>query len=311
VPDFAAQEKRRRNQIRRFVDGRCFFSANSTFYLALVAQLDIAACDLPSCVFNCAPMPDKVSSAEILGHLIKVVRAVPLADKPFDHLQLNAVFPPSCYGQIIANLPETRYYGELNHSDARLPNGRSARRKLELRPAHLRKLPEPQRKIWSAIASAFNAPELEAIYKERFAAALERRFQKPVRDLKLHPAAMLLRDLGGYKISIHCDTFRKVITTQYYLPRDASQLHLGTTFHEKKQDGAFVEVETLEFAPNSGYGFPVVSDSWHSVRQMKNEDGARDSLMLIYYLDQGWLGEGVNRAKRFVQDARCALTPAS
>src|SRR5438874_9452794 len=109
-----------RNQIRRFVDGTCFFFANSTFSLAPVAQLDIATCDLPSCGFNCAAMPDTVSSGEILDHLIKAVRAVPLADKPFEHLQLNAVFPPSCYGQIIANLPETRYYGELKHSDARL-----------------------------------------------------------------------------------------------------------------------------------------------------------------------------------------------
>ncbi|HWY52758.1 MAG TPA: hypothetical protein VNW72_14875 [Chthoniobacterales bacterium] len=255
-------------------------------------------------------MPDTVSSEEILDHLINAVRTVPLTEKPFDHLQLCAVFPPSCYAQIIANLPETRYYGELNHSDARLPSGRSARRKLELRTAQLRKLPEPQRKIWSAIASAFKAPELEAVYKERFAAALECRFQKPARNLKLHPAGILLRDVGGYKISVHCDTFRKAITTQYYLPRDASQLHLGTTFHEKKQDGTFVEVKTLEFAPNSGYGFAVVSDSWHSVRQMKNEDGTRDSLMLIYYLDQGWLGEGVNSAKRFIQDLRCTLTPA-
>jgi hypothetical protein len=256
-------------------------------------------------------MPDTVSSGEILDHLITAVRTVPLKDNPFNHLQLYPVFPANCYAQIIANLPETRYYGELKHSDAQLPNGRSARRKLELRPAQLRKLPAPQRKIWSTIASAFNAPELESVYKERFAAALARRFQKPAQDLKLHPAAILLRDLGGYKISVHCDTFRKAITTQYYLPRDSSQLHLGTTFHERKQDGAFVEVETLEFAPNSGYGFAVVSDSWHSVRQMKNEDGARDSLMLIYYLDQGWLGEGVNRAKRFVQDVRCALTPAN
>jgi hypothetical protein len=253
-------------------------------------------------------MLDAVSSGEILDHLIKAVRMAPLTGEPFDHLRLDAVFPISCYAQITANLPETRYYGELNHSDARLPNGRSARRKLELRPAHLHKLPEPQRKIWSAIASAFNAPELEAAYKERFSAALERRFQRPARDLKLHPAGMLLRDLGGYKISIHCDSFRKAITTQYYLPRDTSQLHLGTTFHEKKHDGAFAEVKTLEFAPNGGYGFAVVADSWHSVRQMKNEDGERNSLMLIYYADQGWLGESVNRAKRLALDVRCALT---
>ena len=256
-------------------------------------------------------MPDELSSGEILDHLIKAVRTAPLTGEPFEHLRLNAVFPLNCYAQITANLPETRYYGELNHSDARLPNGRSARLKLELRPAHLRRLPEPQRKIWSAVAFAFDAPELEAAYKERFSAALERRFQRPVRDLKLHPAGMLLRDLGGYKISIHCDSFRKAITTQYYLPRDASQLHLGTTFHEKKHDGAFAEVETLEFAPNSGYGFAVVADSWHSVRQMKSEDGERNSLMLIYYADRGWLGEGINRAKRLAQDARFALARAN
>lgn len=251
-----------------------------------------------------------MSSEEILNHLIKAVRAAPIAAEPFDHLQLDAVFPPSCYPDIIANLPETRYYGELQHSDARLPNGRSARRKLELRPAHLRRLPEPQRKIWSAVMSAFNAPELEAAYKARFSDALEERFQRPALDLKLHPAAMLLRDLGGYKISIHCDTFRKAITTQYYLPRDASQLHLGTTFHEKNHDGAFVERKTLEFAPNSGYGFAVVAESWHSVRQMKSEDGERDSLMLIYYADQGWLGETFNSAKRFAQDVCAAFSRA-
>src|ERR1700726_2068644 len=161
-------------------------------------------------------MSDLISARPILDHLIEAVSKAPFAAEPFDHLHLDAVFPPSLYSQIVAHLPETRYYGQLNHSDARLPDGRSARRKLELRPAQLRRLPEPQRKVWSAIASAFNAPELQAAYKTRFSAAMERRFQKPVRDLKLYPASMLLRDIGGYKISIHCDSYRKAITTQYY-----------------------------------------------------------------------------------------------
>ena len=249
-------------------------------------------------------MSDSVSSEQVLNHLIKRVREVPLMADPFHHLRFETAFPLDCYAEIIANLPETRFYGELKHSDALLPNGRSARRKLELRPAHLRKLPGRQRKIWSAVASAFNAPELEAAYRERFSDALERRFHGSLRNLKLHPAAMLLRDLGGYKISIHCDTFRKAITTQYYLPRDASQLHLGTTLHKKEPEGGFTEATTLEFNPNSGYAFPVVAESWHSVRQMENDDGERNSLMLIYYVDQGWLGETVNRVKRFAQDLR-------
>jgi hypothetical protein len=252
-------------------------------------------------------MSDAVSTRKILDHLIGVVRNAKLLTEPFGYLQFDSVFPPDDYAEIVANLPDTRYYGELHHSDALLPNGRSARRKLELRPAHLRKLPEPQRRIWTSIAAAFASSELEAAYKERFSAVLEARFQKPSRGLKLHPAAILLRDLGGYKISVHCDTSRKAITTQYYLPSDRSQLHLGTVFHEKKHDGGFVEAKTLEFAPNSGYAFAVVPDSWHSVRQMTNEDGVRDSLMLIYYLDQGWIGETVNHAKRFAQDLQCTL----
>ena len=44
---------------------------------------------------------------------------------------------------------------------------------------------------------------------------------------------------------------------------------------------------------------------------MKNEDGERNSLMLTYYADQGWLGESVNRAKRLAQDVRCVLTRAN
>ena len=165
--------------------------------------------------------------------------------------------------------------------------------------------------LFPPIENALTAPEVGATYRERFTSALQKRFEMPAHGLQLRPAAMLLRDLGGYKISVHCDSFRKAITTQYYLPRDESQLHLGTSFHSKNPDGAFAELRTLEFAPNSGYAFPVVADSWHSVRQMRQDDGERDSLMLIYYVDQGWLGENVNRAKRFAEDMRYLLMPAN
>src|SRR5438046_2285673 len=79
--------------------------------------------------------------------------------------------------------------------------------------------------------------------------------------IKFHAIPILLRDLGGYKISIHCDSPRKAITTQYYLPADESQLHLGTTFHMQDECG-FTKVRTLRFAPNTGYAFPVTDQSW-------------------------------------------------
>ena len=237
----------------------------------------------------------------IAGHVASAIRSTNVDAVPFQHLELQGVFPPDFYREMLENLPETRQYGELQHADARLPNGRSARRKLELRAPRLRHLPARQREIWTAVSCALLSEEVRAAYCEKFATALDARFQGPHRAIKLHPAAMLLRDLGGYKISIHTDSPRKAITTQYYLPKSDSQTNLGTTFHSK-MDGGFQEVRRMDFAPNTGYAFPVTADSWHGVGQMRDSDGERNTIMLIYYIDQGIVGELVNRAKQFAQD---------
>src|SRR2546423_1060864 len=144
----------------------------------------------------------------LIGHLTKTIGAAPLDSAPFDHVSVPQAFPPELYEKMMRALPATKFYGELQHADARVPDGHSARRKLELRPAPLRRLPAEQRELWNEIAAALNSPEVETAFKNRFTAALEKRFRRPPRELHFHPAAMLLRDLGGYKISIHCDSPR-------------------------------------------------------------------------------------------------------
>jgi len=244
----------------------------------------------------------------LLQHLLEVVERTPLESEPWEHVCLSPVFPSALYLEVIRHLPETRYYGELKHSDARLPSGESARRKLELRPAPLRQLPEPARTFWMEVAAALHSAELQQAFSARFSAMLRERFDMPIPEMPLRPVAMLLRDLGGYKISIHSDSLRKAITTQYYLPKDDSQVHLGTVLHTKDSaSGAFQKVKSLQFLPNTGYAFPVAADSWHSVEQMTDTDGERNSLMLIYYVKQGALGEAFVSLKRFLQDARYAL----
>jgi hypothetical protein len=246
--------------------------------------------------------------AVLLSHLLDVVEQTPFQSEPWDHVSLSPIFPAEIYPEVMRHLPETRYYGELKHSDARLPSGESARRKLELRPAPLRQLSEPARTFWTEIAAAFHSPELQHAFSRRFSAVLEQRFDMPIPEMPLRPVAMLLRDLGGYKISIHSDSLRKAITTQYYLPRDASQVHLGTVLHTKDPaTGSFQKIRSLQFLPNTGYAFPVAEDSWHSVEQMRDTDGERNSLMLIYYVRQGALGETFLGLKRFLQDARYML----
>ena len=102
---------------------------------------------------------------------------------------------------------------------------------------------------------------------------------------------------------------RTAITTQYYLPSDHSHTHLGTSFHKKGEAG-FTKVRTLEFAPNSGYAFPVGNDSWHGVEKMCDSDGERNSIMLIYYVHQGVFGELFNHAKQGAQDLLMCIHPS-
>ncbi|MEA3187796.1 MAG: hypothetical protein QOD99_1626 [Chthoniobacter sp.] len=247
------------------------------------------------------------STSGLAAQVIQTIEQTELSETPFAHLHLRTAFPPEVYERILSCLPETRFYGELQHDDARLPNGRSARRKLELRPAQLRRLPAEQRAFWTQIGAALTSPLLTNAFKNRFAPVLENRFGRSARAIAFHPAAMLLRDLGGYKISIHCDSFRKAVTTQYYLPAATTQTHIGTAFHTRDAIGNFTQVKRLEFAPNTGYAFPVTAESWHSVEQMTSADGERNSLMVIYYIDQGPFGEMVNRLKRVAQDVRARL----
>ncbi len=48
-------------------------------------------------------------------------------------------------------------------------------------------------------------------------------------------------------------------------------------------------VVTLPFAPNTGYSFPVSTDSWHCVDPIPAGVPAHGSLTLIWYLDGAWL----------------------
>ena len=73
---------------------------------------------------------------------------------------------------------------------------------------------------------------------------------------------------------------------------------MGTIFHRVLPDGRRERTVQMRFAPNSGYAFAVGSDSWHSVDVVGPEVTSRDSILLTYYLDEGWLRYLRNRSRR-------------
>lgn len=236
-------------------------------------------------------------------HLAGVVDRTPLDTVPFDHLVLDGPFPSDDYAALLAALPADSFYRELAHYDARLPDGRSARLQFPLVAANVRRLPARQRAFWEAVAHGVTDARVVAAFRRRFAGTLSAVTGRPAESIRLRPYATLFRDLGGYRISIHPDSPRKAITTQFYLPADESQLHLGTLFHSRAPDGTFDLVRAMRFAPNTGYGFAVTPSSFHSVSPMGPDDRPRNSLMVIVSYDRGPLVEGFKAARGFVRGA--------
>jgi len=242
----------------------------------------------------------RISSLDLVG---RVEASVP-ESSPCDHVYLEDLFPPAYYRRLLDHLPETRWYRELRHREALRADGHSARRKFYLFPEHIMFLPAEQRVFWMDMARVLRSRVLQDAFKSKFRAALEGRFGRGIDRLSFYPVPMLLRDLGGYRIGIHGDGLRKAITVQLYLPRDDSQKHLGTVFHEGRNGEAAQRAKTLAFRPGTGYAFPVVRHkSWHSVTRTTDADGERNSLMLTYYVQHGvraWLAQRLQRLMVFI-----------
>jgi hypothetical protein len=130
------------------------------------------------------------------------------------------------------------------------------------------------------------------------APGLSKRFGAGFANVGMYPIPILTRDIPGYLITPHTDTRWKGITVQLYLPRDESNLNIGTIFHERLPDGSLPKRAQMRFAPNSGYAFAVSTDTWHSADPVGAEVKSRDSILLTYFVDAGLLKMLRNRGKR-------------
>lgn len=101
-------------------------------------------------------------SQRIVEHLSCAVETTNLATDPFAHLVFDGAFPPDVYAELLAQLPADAYYRELKHSDATLPDGRSARLQFPLVPGNIARLPAAQAEFWREVVAGLTAPELDA-----------------------------------------------------------------------------------------------------------------------------------------------------
>ena len=236
----------------------------------------------------------------ILNHLLESLRRTPTHDAPFSHFYVENVFPDDIYEQLLDLLPDPSLYRPLSINKHFDQTGKSTRDVLPLTEAdRLAPMPAEQREFWQAICAALTSPEVKSLVFQKLATDLSARFgvrREEVDRVESFCKPSLLRDLDSYEIVPHPDGRAKIVTMQLYLPRDRSQLELGTALYRRRLhwlkgiyswQGRFEKVKQFSFQPNSGYAFAVSNawnkKSWHGREALPSGSGTRNTLMNLYF----------------------------
>jgi hypothetical protein len=208
------------------------------------------------------------------------IGAAALDTEPCLNFYIEEVFPPDLYREMLARLPSDEALDFIVHPDAVAPEGRVTRKLLDLTDKTLARLHSEDQAFWRDMMAVFTSATLQDALAETFRPSLEAQFGPDRPAMVSTP--VFYRDFPGYRISVHPDAPWKVATLQFYLPADESQVHLGTTFH-KRTDQGFRELKTNPFKPNSAYGFVRTEESWHSVKELGPNETTRNTIALTIY----------------------------
>lgn len=242
-----------------------------------------------------------INVEETRQHVLESVKQANVTREPFAYFRLENIFPPSVYQTLIDNLPDPAHYHGMRHKDSLRPDGTSTRWMLEFHDEEFAKLDPATAEIWSGIRDVLYSGELQDLIFEKFEPEIAARVASTNEHDKLHrddsgrligyPRPGLFRDTAGYRITPHPDTPLKIVTMQFYLPRDDSQRTLGTTLYRPNTtwgrvlnplSGKYVPVTKIPFMPNSGYAFAVTRDSWHGRAKIVGEHGERHTILTFY-----------------------------
>lgn len=241
-------------------------------------------------------------SAAVLDHLCSQIESTELCTWPYSHFYLEKAFPDPVFKRMLELLPPAPAYVADNPRIHTRDDGLVTRNILSLSAVGLERLQEPHRSFWSEIAEPLFSKKLRQVVFAKLSNDLSRRFRLPADQLDsvpAYPKPALVKDLGGYEIAPHRDTRSKIVTMQFYLPKDMSRADLGTAVYRQRLfrlknlvslKNRFETVKQFSFAPNSGYAFAVGQRSWHGRETVPMASGERNSLMLIYYAqpNKGW-----------------------
>jgi hypothetical protein len=223
------------------------------------------------------------------------VSNAPIKYFPYPHIYVPNVFPEAFYRDIQKNMPDPA--AMLPIEQVRPVKGYKERFVMEVSGKHLDLLPEEKRAFWRDFSNWLLSGRFMNLMMKKFAPFIQQRF-KSSQGLQFYNECLLVEDVTKYALGPHTDSPRKVITFLFYLPKDESQSHLGTSIYVPS-DGTFTcpggphhefekfkRMVTMPFQPNAMFAFVKTDNSFHGVERVADPDTKRWLLLYDVYVKQ-------------------------
>ncbi len=219
----------------------------------------------------------------------------PVKPFPYPHIYVPDVFPAAFYAELQRNIPDPA--AMIPIEQARPVKGYKERFVLEIAGEQVETLPEAKRKFWKDLSIWLLSGRFMNLMLQKFGPFLQQRFRN-MPGVQFSNEAMLVEDITNYSLGPHTDSTRKALTFLFYLPKDTSQSHLGTSIYVPR-DGAFTcpggphykfedfqRVATMPFLPNTLFAFVKTDNSFHGVEPVVGPDTKRWLLLYDVYVKQ-------------------------
>jgi len=231
-----------------------------------------------------------------------------LREYPFPHFYLQPAFPPEAYAALQAILPPTELLRPITKSTvgytdpetgepiAPPTKGSEQHRYIgDLGDIASRDADAGRSRYWRDTAEWILSDAFRDLVIAKFAEGVRARLG-PYLRIATRVEARFVRDFTSYAIHPHTDSPHKLISLLFYLPRDDSKRHLGTTIFRpidpgKRCEGSsrhpfseFKKVVTMEYRPNALFAFLKTDTSFHGVEPIQERGIERNLLLYNIYL---------------------------
>lgn len=233
-------------------------------------------------------------SSDVELHAAYKVANAPLNDFPYPHLYVENIFPADFYAALQAMLPQPADMRPIEQ--VRPVKGYKERFVLDLGSDQVASLPPTKQAFWQEMRNWLIAGRFSSVVAAKFGKQLNERFGP--QHTEFYDEALLVQDITNYSLGPHTDAPRKVITLLFYLPKDESQKHLGTSLYVPKNEAfacpggphyphdRFDRVWTMPFMPNALFAFAKTDRSFHGVEPIADENCRRWLLLYDVYVSR-------------------------